>query len=75
MAPPWVKAAGAQHGPEVQVGVMLVQGSALGRDEVALKQHIPKPSLTPRVERMCGGKHPQDPAIQQHRGERIWGRG
>lgn len=48
-APLWVTAAKAQPGPEVQVGAMLVQGSALDRDEGALGQHIPQPSLTPRA--------------------------
>lgn len=48
-APLWVTAAEARPGPEVQVGAMLVQGSALGRDEAAPGQHIPQPSLTSRA--------------------------
>lgn len=74
-APLCVKAAEAQPGPEVQVGVILVQGSALGRDEAALglwgstshSHHSPQ-ELKGFVEgSIC--------RIQQHRGERIWGRG
>lgn len=55
------------------------RGSALGADEAALGQHIPRPLLTPRHERlhakgvwMAVGGPPGSSCTGQRR---IWGRG